>query len=184
MALGLASWKLIGLEVMSLLQTVYFCVSLMWTLHPLLGPVAELYSFVNGYNGLFKDNPLYDFDEPPMRMVLTQMHIGARFLENINFMIIAELVVLSIGALLFVLSRLIQSKSEIFLKITKFILNEILFILVIFNAMNTGFSLGTHLLYASRPKPQSAGSEATNMSCALLALLITTASLYLIFKRH
>jgi hypothetical protein len=72
--LSLGFWKMIGVEVMHVLQTLFFAVSLVTVLPPTLAPMAELNSLVNGYNGLFTDFPgRMDFDEPTMPKVLEAM---------------------------------------------------------------------------------------------------------------
>lgn len=65
MTIGIGFWKLIGVEMMNLLQMVFFCMGMVPTLQPLMAPVTELRNSVNGYNGLFRDYPnLYNFDDP------------------------------------------------------------------------------------------------------------------------
>lgn len=124
LVIGLGFWKMIGVETMNVLQMMFFCMGMMSSLQPMMGPVTELYNTVNGYNGLFRDRPtLYNFDEPELPKMLIQMHIGARFLENCNIMIAGELLVIFIGLLFFLMSRIYDTSSNLFVGVAKYIMN-------------------------------------------------------------
>jgi hypothetical protein len=57
LVLSLGFWKMVGIELMHVLQTLFFAVSFIATLPPTLAPIAELGSLVNGYNSLFTNFP-------------------------------------------------------------------------------------------------------------------------------
>jgi hypothetical protein len=59
-----------------------------------------------------------------------------------------------VGGALFLLSKVWKSvhiKLDVALK---FIMTEVMMVMILFNAMNIGYSLGIHFLYWSRPEVQ------------------------------
>lgn len=109
---GVAFWKLIGLEAMHFLQMLFFCMTLVDILPPMLGPVTELNSFVNGYNGMFRDYPeLLEFDDPTMQKMEIQMQIGARFLQNINYMLITQVIAISFAIFFTCLKCILKARA-------------------------------------------------------------------------
>jgi hypothetical protein len=104
--LGIGFWKLIGVEAMHIMQILFIANSLVSSLPPTLAPASELWP-VLGYNNMFNDFPgLYNLDVPfPLPKTLIQMQLGVRFVQNCNYMIACQLLVILIGACLFLLSR-------------------------------------------------------------------------------
>lgn len=85
----------------------------------MLIPITEIGDMVNGYNGLFRDNTnLLSFDEPILPKMLSQMKIGARFIQNCNYMILLQLLVIVIAGIFFILSYL----NKCILKVCQFLI--------------------------------------------------------------
>jgi hypothetical protein len=181
--IGALFWKIVGLETMNILQMLFFCVGLMPTLLPMFSPIAEL-NAVNGYNGMFKDHTdLFDFDEPSLPKTLVQMKIGARFIENYNYMLIGNLIVIAIGGIFFLMSYCNKYTKRCMLEISKFFMADVLNQLVIFNSLNVGFSFGLHMLYFNKPNPQPASNQAACLLTAITDLVVTGLSCYMVVKK-
>jgi cysteine-rich repeat protein len=152
--LVLSLWQtpMIGLHMMHTLQTFFLSASLVLTIEASFACIEAFYG-VNGYNRLFRDRPsAFDFGpQPTLTKSLVLMGVGARFLQNCNIMIIANLFLGLVGGVLYLISIWTNSAKESLEKTAKYIMNELFLILGIFNSMNVGFSFGLQALYWTQP---------------------------------
>ena len=154
LVLGIGFWKLVGIEAMHVMQILFVASILVASLPPPLAPASELWPAL-GYNNMFTDFPrLYDFGTPELPKTLIQMQMRARFVQNCNYMIAGQLLVVLVGGIFFLLSKAITKYNEPLLKVAKFVLVDILMVLILFNCVGVGFSLGLHILYWNRSQIQ------------------------------
>lgn len=123
-----------------------------------------------------------DFNEPNLPKTLTQMQMGVRFIENCNYMISAQVMVLIVGLVIFLMSRGIKSYSSQLLTASKYVLNEVFLVLVLFNSVGVGFSLGLHVLYWSRPYAQSITNQIINLAPAATVLAMAGIHFWIMHK--
>jgi hypothetical protein len=144
---------MIGLHMMHVLQTFFLSASLVLTIEASFVDVQS-FSGVNGYNGLFRDSPsAFDFGpQPELPKKLVLMGVGARFLQNCNIMIMANLFIGFVGGVLYLVSRWTDRAKDSLENAAQYLLNELLLILGIFNAVNVGFSFGLQALYWTQPQ--------------------------------
>lgn len=181
---GIGFWKLVGVEATHVIQVLFLAGSLIVSLPPAMMPTTDTWPSL-GYNKLFTDFPdLFNFDSPDMPKTLAQMGVGARFAQNCNYMLAAQLAVLFVGGLLFLLSRAITKCSNGLQTAAKFVLNEVFMVVVLFNCINVGFSLGLHVLYWDRPQTQSLSSQALSLAPAAAFLLMALVHYYVMYTRE
>jgi hypothetical protein len=141
-----------GLHMMHALQIFFLSTSFVLTIEASFACV-EAFIGVNGYNGLFRDLPgAFDFGpQPELSKSLVLKGVGARFLQNCNIMILLNLFIGLVGGVIYLISRWTNRAKECLEKTAKYLLNELLLILGIFNAINVGFSFGLQALYWTQP---------------------------------
>jgi hypothetical protein len=98
-------------------------------------------------------------------------------------MILLNLFIGLVGGVLYLISRRVDRAKESLQKIAKYLLNELLLILGIFNAMNVGFAFGIQALYWTQPSTQSAAAQAYSVLMIVCALGATAISFYFFFRR-
>lgn len=184
LVIGVGFWKLVGIEATHVIQILFLASSLITSLPPAMAPATEVWPSL-GYNKLFTDFPdLFGFDSPDMPKTLVQMGVGARFVQNCNYMLAGQFLVLLVGGLLFFLSRAITKYNEGLLLAAKYVLNEVFMVLVLFNCLNVGFSLGLHILYWDRPSAQSLVSQIINLAPAATVFAMAAIHFYMMYKRN
>ena len=116
-------WVLAGIELVHVVQIAFLACSLVESLPPVLAPASELWLSL-GYNKFFTDfSGLLDFQSPELPKTLTQMEMGPRFVQNCNYMIAGQVVVVIVGVFIYLLSLMMKNYSESLLKTAKFVLN-------------------------------------------------------------
>ena len=180
--LGVIYWKLVGVEASHIMQILFLASILVPSLPPPLAPASELWLTL-GYNNMFTDFPgLYDFGAPELPKTLAQMQLGVRFVQNCNYMIAGQLAVVILGGIIYLLGRALTKYSEPLLRVAKFVLVEVLMVLILFNCLGVGFSLGLHILYWNRPQAQPTESQILNLVPAAVVLLMAVVHFWLMYK--
>lgn len=98
-------------------------------------------------------------------------------------MIIAELGIIIIGGLLFLLSRAYDTAEKALLMVSKFVLNEVLLVMILFNSMNVGFSLGLHGWYWANPSEQPTISHIVSLAPLVIVLIIHSLNSFFVVRR-
>ena len=97
-------------------------------------------------------------------------------------MIAGQVVIILVGGIVFLLSRALKKYREPLLTATKFVLNEVLMVLILFNCLGVGFSLGLHILYWGRPQTQPITSQIVNLAPAATVLIMALVHFWLMYK--
>jgi hypothetical protein len=99
-------------------------------------------------------------------------------------MFICQMFLLIAGGFLFLMGNILREQQVYFLGFARYVFNELQLMLVMFNAMNIGVSLGIHCLYYSRPEEQSTGINAASLTVASISLAIMVMGWYLMIRHN
>ena len=153
----LSARKLIGLEMISMLQVSFLSLSLVKGLQPIFGLWAQYGWISNGYNKLplSLDSSYAHFLMPTGAQIISYK---ANYLQNFNWMLVVEVGLFAFGMLAMVLGRL---WIDVLTKVGMFVLRELMFTMVFLNTLNVGYSLGLQintLTLTTLPAEQVAGA--------------------------
>jgi hypothetical protein len=140
MIFGFVFRGLIGIELLNVIQMIYFVVSLLTSVPAPIVPFAQLSEMVNGY--VYRSQAAINTHSQ-----LLLMNVSAQFVGNCNVMLLLEPLVLMVGASLWLLSRSAcnENNRNLLKRISMLLMKDVLLLLVLFNALNLSFSCGVYL---------------------------------------
>lgn len=141
--LSLIPAKIIGLELIGVMQLAYFALAQQDNINILLEPFMQM-NEINGFNAdwLSENRHLPD--------TVSALGIKALFLNNCNVMLLLILVEVSAAGVLYLLSHLLSTVSEKLSSVSKYFIKEGLLTLMMFNSFNIAFGVGIHFQYADK----------------------------------
>lgn len=169
--------KLIGLELMAMLQMSFFTLSLCNTLHPIFTLWGQRGYITNGFNEL-PDNIDNLFTPYTMPQNIQNILYKPQYLQNFNWMFVAELSIFLLGLLFTIVGKY---TNRILFKIGAFTLKDILVTLVFFNTINSSFSFGLQIITMTQTTFGS-GELACDFIAILISLIFNGIVLYVYFK--
>lgn len=138
---GMFTRKMIGLELMSVIQISFFSLSLTSTLHPIFTIWGRQGYISNGFSTLPQNiNKLFTIYVLPLN--LQAILYKPQYLQNINWMFLAELVVFILGLITLLVGKYTY---RIISDAGYFMLKDILMTFVFFNTLNAAFSFGLQI---------------------------------------
>ncbi len=140
--LSLIPAKITGLELIGVLQLAYFSLAQQQNVNALLEPFMSMKE-INGFNPTI----FTETDEILPDPVLS-IGIKSLFLNNCNVMLALIVLELAVAGILFAVAHLVESVSSKVSTVAKHLIKEGLLTLMMFNAFNIAFSVGTHFHYA------------------------------------
>ncbi len=129
--------KIIGLELIGVIQLAYFSLAQQENINVLLEPFMKM-NEINGFNAdwLKENETLPD--------QVSALGIKALFLNNCNVMLLVIVVEVLTACVLYGVSHLMQSVSQKLASVSKYLIKEGLLTLMMFNAFNIAFGVGVH----------------------------------------
>lgn len=146
MLIGLFCNKIIGLELMGVLQISFFVMADINLVNPILAPLLYMKS-VNGFN-LNTELPGSDV---PTR--ISAMSYKSLFLNNFNVMLALPLIVLTLSLIIYLVGKF-KPNGEKLVKMSKHLVKEYFLTVVVFSLYNISFSAGVQFQYPSQGSSQ------------------------------
>lgn len=135
--LSMIPCKIIGLELIGVMQLAYFSLAQQENINVLLEPFMKM-NEINGFNADW----LKEEDTLPDQV--SALGIKALFLNNCNVMLLVIVVEVLTAGVLYGVSHVMQSVSQKLSSVSKYLIKEGLLTLMMFNAFNIAFGVGVH----------------------------------------
>lgn len=168
---GMACDKVIGVELFGVLQLAHLSTSDLNGVQPLLSPLMNM-SMVHGINLNLTNSTLL----LPNRV--REIGYSQVLLSNLNIMLGLMVADVLIAAIIYCLGYMIpsiRSKTQV---IAKHMLKEYLMMLVIFNSLNTAYSVGLQFTYLDSSNPYFVASIIGTVVSLLLPLAMVAAVVF------
>ena len=136
--------KIVGLEMMGVLQVAFFVLADFDFLHPLLAPLIY-FKYVNGFNMKLNLNGV------KLPIPVQALDYNSEFMNNVNIMLLLPAACLLISLILYLIGRFgtpSESKVSVLLW-SKKLLKQYLLTAVMFSTYNIAFSTGIQTRYSS-----------------------------------
>lgn len=169
--------KMIGLELMSVIQMSFFTLTLTSTLHPIFSIWGQHGHISSGFNILPPNlNQLFTDYKVPTNILYIQYH--GNYLQNLNWMFVIELGVFIVGLLLLLIGKF---TIRLIFQAGIFMLKDVMMTFVFFNTLNGAFSAGLQVHFMTMNQ-FTEGETACNFVAIALSLGFNCIVLYLYFK--
>lgn len=151
MAASVLPAKIVGLELMGVVQLAFFSLGSIDNVNILMSPMMGMKG-INGFSMNMGNDPekkrlLQTQTLTPQR--INSIGYNANFLRNCNVMLMLVIVVIVVAFCLYILTYLIQKCAETLHKVAKRLIKEVLLTLILFNCLNFAYSAGIHFRYAT-----------------------------------
>ena len=160
--LSLIPAKILGLELIGVFQLAYFSLAQQENVNALLEPFMTMKA-VNGFNPT-----LFSESDKILPGPVSSLGIKSLFLNNCNVMLALILLELTVAGVLFAVAHFVQSVSSKVPTVAKHLIKEGLLTLMMFNAFNIAFGVGTHFHYAD----SSNDSYALSSVAAIVSVIL------------
>jgi hypothetical protein len=139
MVLGLGFRGLISIELLNVMQMIYFVVSLLTNVSAPMVPFAQLSELVNGY--IYRSEAVIN---SPSQLL---MNVSTQLVGNCNVMLLMEPLMLLVGITLWLLSKRVcnEDNRNLLNRISMLLMKDTLLLLMLFNALNLSYSCGMYL---------------------------------------
>lgn len=164
--------KIIGLELIGVLQLAYLSLANMDNLNTMLQPLMYLKT-TNGLN-----MPIVTSSSSVIPERVASISYEANFINNCNIMFAVVAVVIVAALFLYLLTFALKSYAPMLSEIAQRILKEVLLTLLLFNAFNFSYAAGIHFNYASHEDPLYIPSSC--LAAAAVALPIIMALMLMV----
>jgi hypothetical protein len=132
--------KVIGMELLGLWQIVFFSMSNINMLQPLLFPITNL-KFANGINSFSK------FNTTVLPNRIQAIHYSAEFLGNCSYTVWLAVADVLIGLIVYLLGKVWLKYNNMLEKLGRRIMKEFFIMIVSFNTLNICYSAGLQFTY-------------------------------------
>lgn len=175
--LGLISGKMIGVDMMAVVQISFFSLVTLSQLNPCFAALSSL-RLVNGYNSLNKSNYLQD----PMTPISPKgIFLFSRFTENFNFTLAVVAIPLLVALVSFILSKTALKENEKVLTVAKRAVGEYTLMGLLLGGYMIAVSSGLEAMYGSKRNNDLIG-KVSLAECALLLALFVGYFVFLLLK--
>jgi hypothetical protein len=172
--ISIAAGKIIGIEMMAVIQISYLSLISLTSLNPALNLVSELY-FVNGYNNLYYNK---EFLSQPELTKVRGITLFPHFIENYSFTMVLVFIPLLLALIAFLMTKFCNKDWEMK---WKRLLGEYTFNGLMFSGYIVGVALALQFLYGFKNNSGPIGGFSILFSILFLGLYIGYMVLF-IFK--
>ena len=177
-ALALVSGKMIGVEMMAVVQISFFSLITLSQLNPCFAALASL-RLINGYNSLSKsENYLQDTLTPTAPKGI---FLYSRFTENFNFTLAIVVVPLLVALVSFILSKTALKDNEKVVNVAKKAVGEYTLMGILLGAYMIAVCSGLEILYGAKKSSDLIG-KISIVECALLLALVAGYFVFLLLR--
>jgi hypothetical protein len=174
---GIISGKMVGIEMMAVVQISFFSLVTLSQLNPCFAALSRL-QFANGYNSLHSGTHLQDKLTP---IQPKGIQLFSRFAENFNFTLALVLVPALSALVCFVLSKTALKNNAKLNQLTKKLIGEYTFMGLMFGAYIIAVSFGLEVMYGMKNTADLIG-KASLAECSILLLSLVAYFFFLIAK--